>query len=200
MDSGIRRDDILMKGDGSMIYVHLADGFEEIEALTPVDLLRRAGIDAETVSIMGRLNVTGTHGVEVIADILFEDADYGGCEMIVLPGGSVGAENLSAHEGLVEKLFSFANRGKFIAAICASPAVVLGRHGILNGRKATCYPGLESEMEGAIPSEGSVVRDGKLITSRGPATAMDFALAIIDELKGSAVRDEIAADLLYSRD
>jgi 4-methyl-5(b-hydroxyethyl)-thiazole monophosphate biosynthesis len=182
-----------------MVYVHLADGFEEIEALTPVDLLRRAGIAVETVSIMGRLNVTGTHGVEVIADILFEDTDYDGCEMIVLPGGSVGAENLSAHEGLTEKLFSFANRGKFIAAICASPAFILGRHGILKGRKATCYPGLEGEMEGAVPSEGSVVRDGKIITSRGPATAIDFALAIIDELRGAAVRDGIARDLLCTR-
>jgi 4-methyl-5(b-hydroxyethyl)-thiazole monophosphate biosynthesis len=180
-----------------MVYVHLADGFEEIETLTPVDLLRRAGIDAETVSIMGRLNVTGAHNVEVIADILFEDADYNGCEMIVLPGGSVGAENLSAHEGLTEKLFSFANREKFIAAICASPAVVLGHHGILKGRKATCYPGLEGEMEGAIPTEGSVVRDGKIITSRGPATAMDFALAIIGALRGEAAVNEVAADLLY---
>jgi 4-methyl-5(b-hydroxyethyl)-thiazole monophosphate biosynthesis len=180
-----------------MIYVHLADGFEEVEALTPVDLLRRAGIDVETVSVMGRLNVRGTHGVEVTADILFEDADYDHCDMIVLPGGSIGADNLRAHEGLTEKLLSFANQGRRIAAICASPAVVLGSLGILSGRKATCYPGIEDEMVGAFPTAGNAVKDGNIITSRGPATAMDFALAIIEELAGQDKRNEIATDLLY---
>jgi 4-methyl-5(b-hydroxyethyl)-thiazole monophosphate biosynthesis len=179
-----------------MIYVHLATGFEEVEAITPIDLLRRAGADVTTISTMGGLKVRGTHGVEVIADLLFEDADYGNCDLIVLPGGSEGAENLRAHEGLTEKLLSFANQGKRIAAICASPAVVLGGLGILRGRKATCYPGLEAEMEGAVPTEGNVVKDGNIITARGPAAAMDFAFALIEETKGEEARRAVAADLL----
>lgn len=181
-----------------LVYIHLADGFEEVEALTPTDYLRRAGIDAKMVSVMGRLNVTGAHDIEVKADILFEEADYAGCEMIVLPGGSDGAEHLSAHAGLSAQLLAFAGVGRRIAAICASPAVVLGRKGILKGKNATCYPGLESEMAGALPAPGKVVKDGNIITSRGPSTAVDFALAIIEELKGREVREEVAADILYA--
>jgi 4-methyl-5(b-hydroxyethyl)-thiazole monophosphate biosynthesis len=180
-----------------MVYVHLADGFEEVEAITPVDLLRRAGIDVGTVSIMGRLDVTGTHGVGVIADLLFEEADYDDCGMIVLPGGSDGADNLRAHKGLTDQVLSFANQGKPIAAICASPAVVLGSLGILRGRNATCYPGMEEEMEGAVPTAGNVVQDGNIITSRGPATAVDFALALIETLESPAKKAEIAEELLY---
>ena len=179
-----------------MVYVHLADGFEEIEALTTVDLLRRAQIPVETVSIMERRSVIAAHGVEVTADILFSDADYKGCDMIVLPGGSQGAINLSVHDELTEKLYSFANSGKWIAAICAAPAFVLGRHGILEGRKATCYPGLETELAGAEYVEESVVIDENIITSRGPSTAMDFSLAIIGALSDEDAKDRIAKDLL----
>jgi 4-methyl-5(b-hydroxyethyl)-thiazole monophosphate biosynthesis len=179
-----------------MVYVHLADGFEEIEALTVVDLLRRAEIPAETVSIMDRLNVTGAHGVEVVADILFEDADYHKCEMIVLPGGSQGAINLSVHDELTEKLYSFANTGRWIAAICAAPAFILGRHGILEGRKATCYPGLEVDLRGAEYIPEAVVVDENIITSKGPSTAMLFGLAVIAALDGEEKRTRIAADLL----
>lgn len=181
-----------------MVYVHLADGFEEIEALTVVDLLRRARIPVETVSIMERLNVNAAHGVEVIADILFADADYRNCEMIVLPGGSQGAISLSVHDELTEKLYSFANTGKWIAAICAAPAFVLGRHGILEGRKATCYPGLETELAGAEYAEDRVVIDDNIITSRGPCTAMDFGLAIIGVLSGAEAKEKIAQDLLLA--
>ena len=178
-----------------MVYVHLADGFEEIEALTTVDLLRRAGIGTETVSVTGHLPVTGAHGVKVIADILFEDAVYSACEFIVLPGGMPGASNLDAHEGLREKILSFHNQGKPIAAICAAP-LVLGHAGVLAGKRATCYPGFEKELDGAELSEDPVVRDGGIITSRGPATAMDFALTVIEELRGKDAADKIAADLL----
>jgi 4-methyl-5(b-hydroxyethyl)-thiazole monophosphate biosynthesis len=181
-----------------LVYIHLADGFEEVEALTPTDYLRRAGIDVKTVSVMGRLNVMGAHDVEVKADILFEDADYASCEMIVLPGGTDGAECLAAHVGLSEQLLAFAGVGRRIAAICASPAVVLGRKGILKGKNATCFPGLESEMTGASPAPGKVVKDDNIITSCGPSTAVDFALAIIEALKGRDVRDEIAVDILYA--
>ena len=179
-----------------MVYVHLADGFEEIEALTVVDLLRRAGIETETVSIMKRLPVKGSHGIKVIADLLFEDAVYSSCEIIVLPGGMPGAENLYEHEGLREKIYSFYNQEKWIAAICAAP-LVLGRAGILKGKKAASYPGFEKELDGAEIVTDPVVSDQKIITSRGPATAMPFALKIIEELKGKEAADEIAKGLLF---
>jgi DJ-1 family protein len=179
-----------------MIYVHLADGFEEIEAFTIVDLLRRAEIETETVSIMGKLPVTGAHGIKVAADLLFEDAVYDSCEMIVLPGGMPGATNLDEHAGLREKIYSFNNQGKWLAAICAAP-LVFGHAGVLKGKKATCYPSFEKELEGAEVVEDSVVSDQKVITSRGPATAMDFALKIIEELKGKEKAAEVAEGLLY---
>ena len=179
-----------------MVYVHLADGFEEIEALTIVDLLRRAGVETETVSITGRLPVTGAHDVKVIADILFEDAVYSDCELIVLPGGLPGATNLDEHDGLKEKIISFHNQGKGLAAICAAP-LVFGHAGILDGKKATCYPGFEKELEGAETVTDAVVSDRGVITSRGPATAMPFALAIIEEVRGKETADEIAGGLLY---
>jgi 4-methyl-5(b-hydroxyethyl)-thiazole monophosphate biosynthesis len=186
-----------MKEESMAVYVHLADGFEEMEALTPVDLLRRVGVNAETVSIMGRLNVTGAHGIEVIADIEFADADYDNCEMIVLPGGTNGALNLAAHDGLKQKLLSFANEGRRIAALCASPNLVLAPLGIIDGRKATGYPGFDDNMGKVLITGGDVVKDGNIITSRGPATAMAFALALTEELKGKEVRDGLAKELLY---
>jgi 4-methyl-5(b-hydroxyethyl)-thiazole monophosphate biosynthesis len=180
------------------VYVHLADGFEEIEALTSVDLLRRVGVDVETVSIMGHLNVTGAHGIEAIADIVFEDADYDSCELIVLPGGLPGSTNLAAHEGLKQKLLSFANEGRKIAALCASPAAILAPLGILDGKKATGYPGYEEAALGkAVKTPGDVVKDENIITSRGPATAMVFALALVEELCGKEKRDGLAKDLLF---
>jgi len=179
-----------------MVYVHLADGFEEIEAMTTVDLLRRAGIETETVSITGHLPVTGAHGIKVIADILFEDAVYSTCDFIVLPGGIPGATNLDAHEGLREKVLSFFNQGKGLAAICAAP-LVLGHAGVLEGKKATCYPGFEKELKGAELMTDAVVSDQGVITSRSAGTAMPFALAIIEALKGKEAADEIAGSILY---
>ncbi|MDR1496701.1 MAG: DJ-1/PfpI family protein [Clostridiales Family XIII bacterium] len=181
------------------VYVHLADGFEEIEALTSIDLLRRVGVPVESVSIMGRLNVTGVHGIEVIADIVFSDADYDSCEMIVLPGGLPGAENLAGHDGLKQKLLSFANKGRRIAAICASPNFVLAPLGIVDGRKATGYPGVDDNMDKALATDGAVVKDDNIITSRGPATAMPFALALVEELRGKDVRERLAKELLYDQ-
>ena len=179
-----------------MVYVHLAEGFEEIEALTTVDLLRRAEIETEMVSVTGRLPVTGSHGIEVIADILFEDAVYSACELIVLPGGMPGSSNLDKHEGLREKIYSFHNQGKGLAAICAAP-LILGRAGVLAGKKATCYPGYEKELEGAEVTDDSVVKDQGVITSRGVGTAIPFALSIIESLKGKETADKIAAAILF---
>ena len=179
-----------------MVYVHLAEGFEEVEAMTIVDLLRRAEIETETVSITGALPVKGAHGIKLVADILFEDAVYGVCDMIVLPGGLPGATNLDAHEGLREKIYSFNNQGKKLAAICAAP-LVLGHAGLLDGKKATCYPGFEKELTGAELCIDAVVIDESIITSRGPGTAMAFTLAIIEELKSKEAADEVAAGLLF---
>ena len=170
-----------------MIYVHLAEGFEEIEALTAVDVLRRASIDVQTVSVTGNRVVTGTHGVPVTADILYEDAEYEDCEMIVLPGGMPGAANLQAHEGLLTHIKCFAENGKKLAAICAAP-MILGHCGIM-----------EDTLTGAQATGAAVTVDGNIITGRGPALAMEFALALVEAIKGKAASDEIAEDLLYQR-
>jgi len=188
-----------------MVYVHLADGFEEIEALTVIDLLRRANIEVESVSVAGRLPVRGAHGIEIVADTLFEDAVYGDADALVLPGGLPGATNLYEHEGLREKIFAAAHQGKWLCAICAAP-LVLGRNGLLEGRNATCYPGFESELKGAktvqdpavpvVIDENAESGNAKIITSRGPGTAIPFALAIIKALAGEATRASIAKGLL----
>lgn len=178
-----------------MVYVHLATGFEEVEALTVVDILRRANIDVQSVSIMGEKTVEGAHGINVEADILFEEADYESCEMIVLPGGMPGATNLEAHEGLMKNIVEFAQGQKKLAAICAAP-LALGTAGVIEGKKATIYPGMEERLKGATPTGDRVTIDGDVITGMGPAFAMDFALAIVGELKGTAMKDKVAAGLL----
>ena len=122
-----------------MIYVHLATGFEEIEALTVTDILRRAGADVNTVSVTGEKTVEGAHGISVMADILFEEADYKNCEMLVLPGGMPGTLNLGKHQGLCRELGAAEEGGKWVCAICAAP-MVLGNLGILEGKRATIYP------------------------------------------------------------
>lgn len=183
-----------------MIYVHLAEGFEEVEALTIVDILRRAGEDVKAVSITGEKQVTGTHGVPVIADILYEDADYDKCEMIVLPGGLPGAANLEEHEGLAAHIRCFAeDPAKKLAAICAAP-MAFGTHGVICGKRATIYPGMEERLTGAgAETTGEAVTiDGNIITGKGPAYAMEFALTLVKELRGRKVAEKVAGGLLYT--
>lgn len=165
------------------VYVHLATGFEEIEALTVVDVLRRAQIDVESVSVTGDLLVEGAHGIKVQADLLFEDGDYDNLGMIVLPGGIPGTPNLGAHKGLMEKIDQFVKEDRPLAAICAAP-MLLGEAGYLQGKRATIYPSMEDYLKGAIVEGNDVERDGNIITSKGPATAFEFALAIIEIIKG----------------
>lgn len=179
-----------------MVYVFLANDFEEIEALTAVDLLRRAEIQVKTVSIMEEKLVYGAHGIGVEADILFREGLYDKCAMLILPGGMPGTTNLCNHKDLNEELKEFAAAGKPIAAICAAP-MVLGRAGLLAGHTATIYEGMEEELTGAVHSSEKVVVSGNIITSKGPGTAMDFALGIIAYLKGAEKAREIAAELLY---
>lgn len=181
-----------------MVYVHLATGFEEIEALTVIDLLRRAGIDVKSVSITGHKLVTGTHNIPVEADILYEEADYETCRMIILPGGLPGADYLGEHEGLIKHIRCFAENSKYLAAICAAPQV-FGAQGVIEGKKATIYPGMEDCLKGAKPQEDIVVQDGNVITSMGPATAMPFALKLIEVLKGKETSDSVANELLWDR-
>ncbi len=179
-----------------MVYEFLADGFEEVEALAPVDILRRVGCEIKTVSIMPSKTVVGTHGVPVEADIMFDDTDFADADMIVFPGGLPGATNLADHAG-VEKLIKkqYAD-GKRIAAICASPAFVLAKTGVLQGKKATCYPGLEDKLEGATAVSDEVITDGNVTTSRGPATAMAFAIELVRLMAGESKAKEVSGDLL----
>ena len=178
-----------------MVYVHLAYGFEELEALTVVDLLRRVEKPVRLVSVTGSKKVEGAHGISVEADLLFEDADYDDCQMIVLPGGLPGTFGLRDHAGLTGKIMEFAAAGKRISAICAAP-MVLGGLGLLEGKKATIYPGMEEHLKGAFPTGERVVKDENIITSQGPGTAMDFALAIVAELCGEQVSEDLRKDLI----
>lgn len=179
-------------------YVFLAEGFEEIEALTPVDILRRAGIDVKTVSITSSRQVTGAHGITVTADYVYDPNLFKDPNWLILPGGMPGAKNLyefAPLRGLLKNQFESKN-GK-IAAICASPGVVLGQMGLLKGREATCYPGFEDLMEGAKVSDHRVVGDNKFLLAAGPALAMKWALAIVAAEKGIDVSDQISSGLLF---
>lgn len=177
-----------------MVYVMLTKDFEEIEALTVIDLLRRADIDARLVSVMPEKTVTGAHGVPVTADCLLAETgeDF---EMIVLPGGP-GAPAMLKNRPLTEKILYAAQQGKKLAAICAAP-MILGRLGLLKGRQATIYDGMENELTGAQHAPGPVVVDGNIITSKGPGTAMDFGLALIGELAGEKREKTVKTELLY---
>ncbi len=179
-----------------MVYLFLANGFEEIEALTVVDLLRRAELQVKAVSVMEDRLVYGAHGIGVEADIFFEQGDYERCAMMVLPGGMPGTTNLCNHRMLNEELKKFYQAGKPVAAICAAP-MVLAKAGILAGHRATIYSGMEEELLGAEHGAENVVVSGNVITSKGPGTAMDFALAIIEYLKGREAASAVASGLLY---
>lgn len=178
-----------------MVYLFMADGFEEVEGLTVVDLVRRAGIELKTVSVMGRIEVTGAHGIEVKADCLFEDMKEP-AEMLILPGGVPGTPNLKAHKGLRQLICKSAEQGIYLAAICAAPTVY-GELGLLKGKKATCYPGLENGLLGAEVVYDNVAADGNFITSRGVGTAIDFSLKLVELLKNKAEADKIAKAIVY---
>ena len=177
------------------VFVFLAEGFEETEAVATLDVVLRGGIDVTSVSISGDLLVTGAHGIAVNADMLFEEADFSAGDMLILPGGMPGASNLNAHLGVKSVLKKYAEEGKKIAAICAAP-LVLGGLGLLQGKNATVYPGYESTLEGATVVSSPVVKDGNVITGQGPGFAFQFGLAIVEELEGKAKADEVAAGLL----
>ncbi|MDY3249620.1 MAG: DJ-1 family glyoxalase III [Candidatus Choladocola sp.] len=179
------------------VYVFLADGFEEIEGLTVVDILRRAGIDTVTVSISNKKEVTGSHKIELKADALFDEVNKEEAVMYVLPGGMPGTNYLAAHDGLRELLTEAEADGKKVAAICAAPSV-LGGLGLLKGKKAICYPGFEEKLTGAEVTMAPVVEDDFVTTSRGMGTAIPFALALVAQLKDRKTADELAKAIIWS--
>jgi len=177
------------------VFIFLAEGFEETEAIATMDVMLRGGLDVTSVSVTGKSLVTGAHGIAVNSDTLFEKADVSSADMLVLPGGMPGASNLNAHAGLKSALKQFAVNGKKVAAICAAP-LVLGGLDLLQGKKATAYPGFESTLKGATYVNSPTVKDGNIITGRGPGFAFQFGLAIVEELLGKAKADEVADGLL----
>ena len=169
-------------------YIFLADGFEEIEGLTVVDILRRAGVEIQMVSIMGRKELTGSHGIPV---------NFSDGTLFVLPGGMPGTKRLAAHGGLAALLKEKNAEGKRLAAICAAPSV-LGGLGLLEGRRAACYPGFEEALTGAEVSFDPVVVCGNVTTSRGMGTAIPFALALTEQLAGKEKADALAKGIIYA--
>lgn len=177
-------------------FLFLAEGFEEIEALTVVDVMRRAGMDIKTVSITSDRKVAGAHGIGVEADMTFKEADFDGSEWLIIPGGMPGASNLASFEALGDLLK--VHKGK-IAAICAAPGVVLAPLGLLEGKEATCYPGFEAACKkcGAIMRDVPVMALDRLITANGPSAAMRFALAIVANSLGESVAQQVGSGMLY---
>ena len=180
----------------SRVYIFLADGFEDIEGLTVVDLLRRADIPIQTVSIKDTREVTTSHGVSLLADSVFSETDFSDARMLVLPGGMPGTKYLGAYEPLTALLKDFYNKEGKIAAICAAPTV-FAQLGFLKGRKATAYPSCMEGITDAVASEDSVVIDGNVTTSRGLGTAIDFALSLIEQLESAQKAEEIAKSIVY---
>ena len=185
--------------------VILADGFEEVEAVTPIDYLRRAGIEVTVASIGGNLLVKGARGIVVDADVTLYDllvnqqetvAIY---DAIIIPGGMPGAANIAASPEAGTLITEMAAAGKRICAICASPAVVLSPLGILSGKKFTCYPDMEGKVQGGYWTDKRVVMDGNIITSRAAGTAGEFSIAIIAQLLGETEGDRIAQAVLLQK-
>jgi len=177
------------------VCVHLATGFEELEAVAVLDVLRRAGIEVLMVSMTRELNVTSARGLMVTADVLFEDVDYDNIDMIVLPGGIPGSTNLAEHAGLKQKIGRFADQGKYLAGICAAP-MVYGQMGLLRGKTAVCYPGFEKYLDGAEITSERVVQTGNFITAKGPGTALEFSLKLVEILKGIEAAEKVKENML----
>ena len=179
------------------VYVFMANGFEDVEALIPIDVLRRGGVDVITVSTTEDIIVESAHGVGIRADMMFTACDFSDADLLMLPGGMPGASNLFEHEGVCQALKLQAAAGKKIAAICASPAVVLAQLGLLDGKKATCYPGFEQALEDAKYTGDLVTVDGNVTTGEGPAAAFPFAYELLSQLVSPEVSDQIAEGMRF---
>lgn len=181
------------------IAVHIAEGFEEIEAISIIDVLRRAEISTTVVSVSSDFIVTGSHGIKILCDNLFENINYSEIDMIVLPGGMPGSANLNRHEELKKQILQFNSEKKALAAICAAP-MVFGNLGILKNKSATCYPGFENELYDAKVSTKNVEQSGQIITGKGAGVAIIFALQIVELFKGKTAADELALKMIVKRD
>ena len=178
------------------VYVFLADGFEDVEALIPIDVLRRGGVDVVTVSIMDFPLVASAHGVNIEADIMFEQGDFSDADLLMLPGGMPGASNLFQHTGVCKAVMNQFAAGKKVAAICAAPAVVLAAIGVLSG---TCYPGFEKALAeaGATYTGDLVTVDGNVTTAEGPAAAFPYAYELLTQLVDKQTSDQIAEGMRF---
>ena len=178
------------------VYEFLANGFEEVEGLAPVDILRRGGVDIKTVSVTGSEYVETSHGITIKADLTIENADLSDADMLLLPGGLPGATNLRDHEGVCAALKAQAAKGGRIGAICAAP-LVLGHIGLLEDRYATCYPGFEKFMTGAHYTHNLFTIDGNIITGKGPGASFEYGYTLVTLLKGERVAEALKKGMMY---
>lgn len=174
----------------SLVYVFLAEGFEEVEALAVVDVLRRAKIETKMISVSDKYEVESSHNVVVKADLLIKDADFDRADMIFLPGGIPGTPNLAANSLLMEKILDFNRQGKKLAAICAAPSIY-GELGILEGKTASCFPGYEDKLKGAVYQREKFITDGNITTGRGMGSAVELGLELVRILKDEATAEDI---------
>ena len=180
------------------VLVFLGDGFEEVEALTVVDYLRRMDIEVDMASISENLNVKGAHGIEVVGNKLSKNIDPANYEAVVLPGGLPGAENLRRSKDVVEAVRVLNRKGRLLAAICAGP-IVLEEAGVLEGKNFTCYPGFEVEIKTGKHLDKDIVKDGNIVTGKGPALAGNFSLEIVEYLLGKDKKEELKKDILFNK-
>lgn len=178
------------------VYIALADGFEEAEAILPYDILHRAGAEIVKFSVSDSLTVTGSHGVVMQADVLLDDIDAGDGDMLFLPGGMPGSTNLAASESLASLILNYAAEGKFLAAVCAAP-MVFGLLGLLEGKRATCYPGFEEKLTGALPVKETVVHDGQFITGCGAGAGFALGAKMVEVLMGKTVADTVLRQMMF---
>ena len=179
-------------------YLFLAEGFEEIEAITPIDVLRRAEIETVTVSISGTKHVTGAHGISIEADVLLAHLNVADADLLVLPGGMPGTKHLGECQPLLDMLVAHAQSGKLTSAICAAPSI-LGMLGLLNVKEATCYPGWEDKLTGALFAKQPWIVDGNIVTGRGAGSAMEFSLKLVELLLDKETANEHARRMVVER-
>lgn len=180
------------------VYVFLAEGFEEMEAIGTIDLLRRAGLPTHIVAVGIEPRVRGAHGIAIEADLSISEVYSADAIALVLPGGLPGVTNLEGSQRLSQLIHEVSHEGKLLAAICAAPSV-FGKAGLLEGKEAIAYPGFEGHLQGATVSSAPVVKSGNIITAKAAGYTFDFALAIIEELRGKAKADEVASAIVYAR-
>ncbi len=179
------------------VYIYLADGFEEIEALSPADVLRRAGVNVTLVAVKDELTVTGARGVNVVCDALLEEVDITLPDMIILPGGYPGFENLANSPKVMQSVEFMSKHERIIGAICGAPAAVLGKNGYLENRRAVCYPGMEDDLNCKRVHNGHVCADQNIITAKAASSALDFSFVLLQNLCGVSKANEVKRAIVY---